>query len=82
MLQKLKINTLNVRDYSQRDSSSSIIAQWALLFKTLKNLLLLAIPISAITLSILSDYLFFKEIASASFLIILISFIKIASGKS
>jgi hypothetical protein len=82
MLQKLKINTLNARDYSQRDSSSSIIIQWALLFKILKNLMLLAIPIAAITLSILSDYLFFKEIASASFLIILISFIKIAGGKS
>jgi hypothetical protein len=82
MLHKLKINTLNARDYSQRDSSSSIIIQWALLFKILKNLMLLAIPIAAITLSILSDYLFFKEIASASFLIILISFIKIAGGKS
>ncbi|TVZ21768.1 hypothetical protein JM84_0646 [Dokdonia sp. Hel_I_63] len=82
MLQKLKINTLNARDYSQRDSSSSIIIQWALLFKILKNLMLLAIPIAAITLSILTDYLFFKEIASASFLIILISFIKIAGGKS
>lgn len=82
MLHKLKMTTLNARDYSPKVSSSQITIQWASLFTTIQYLVLIAIPIATITLSVLSDYLFFKEILSASFLLLLILFIKIAGGKS
>ncbi|WP_405221371.1 hypothetical protein [Dokdonia sp. Asnod1-B02] len=82
MLHKLKMTTLNARDYSQKEGTSQPEIQWASLFKTIQKVVLIAIPIMAVALSVLSDFLFFKEIASASFLILLISFINIAGGKS
>jgi len=82
MLHKLKMNTFTSRDYAQKEKISQISIDWAVLLKAMQYLVLLMIPITAIVLSVLSNYLFFKEMLSASFLLVLILFIKIASGKS
>lgn len=79
MLQKLKIDSFRNDRYTPQEIKTSITINWTALFFVLKNLMLLAIPMVAITLSIFSDYLFLTEILSASFLITLLVFINIAS---
>ncbi|TVZ52519.1 hypothetical protein [Dokdonia sp. Hel_I_53] len=82
MIQKLIIESFRNDRYTPQQVKTSISLNWTALLFVLKNLILLAIPIVAITLSIFSDYLFLTEILSASLLISLLVFINIASKAS
>ncbi len=81
MLQRIKLGTLS-RDFEKIDQKTDITISRSGLVFILKCIALFLLPAGAIALSIASEYLFLKEILSATVLISLVLCVKVAGGNS
>lgn len=81
MIQRLKPAIFS-RHYNESERNTPVSINWSKLFYITQCVVLFALPIGAILLSITTNFLFLKEILSATFLLVLILFIKIAGGRS